>query len=77
MRFQDHALVRWPLSGTSGYSTAWSRAHYVEVVKGQLSPTTVCHVEVNPEWKSAWNVQPEDVCRNCLWGRPSVTGGPR
>ena len=44
-----YALVRWAASGSTTYRLKWTQAHYVQVVRGNLAPTTVCHIEVNPE----------------------------
>jgi len=67
MRFDGYALVRWISSGSSVYKEIWTQAHYVEVTKnGKLAPTTVCHIEVNPEHWRVYDIPTRRVCKNCL-----------
>lgn len=65
-RFDGYTLVRWPTSGSTVYRLKWTQAHYVEVLKGALAPTTVCHIEVNPERERVYEIPTRDICRNCL-----------
>lgn len=65
-KIDGYTLVRWLASGATAYRPMWTMVHYVEVLQGQLSKTTLCHIEVNPERERVYDIPTSDVCKNCL-----------